>query len=1041
MRNKLFVLLMIFALGLSAQQSSVYTERDRNLKKGLQLYNKQKYGAAQKLFDDILKERAEETSVVKTEAAFFKAACAFYLYHPDTEVLLETFLVDYAESPRVKEAYFLMALFKYRDKKYDEALSWFKQVDSRLLSDSEIVEYNFKYGYCYFLDKEYGKALVLLNKVKPIENKYQVYALYYCAHIAYLQGNYETALTDFNELAKNEKFAKIVPYYVTQIYYTQKKYDKVIEYAPQYVESSSAKRLPEIARIIGEAYYKRDKYEEALPYLETFYEKGKVFTMDDYYTLGYAYYKTGNYEKAGEFFNKVTGGNDTIAQNAYYHLADCYIKKGEKEKARNAFQAAMGYDVDKDVKREAHWSYAKLTYELSYSPFNEAILAFEEFIETYKNSNKLDDAFTFLVQVYLSSKNYKDALASIEKIRKKSSEIKKAYQRVAYFRGLELFNSLEFSPAIEMFNKSLKNGMFDKDIKALCYYWMGEAYYRLKDYDNAEKYYNTFILSPGAIEKSEYKIAHYNLGYTFFKRDNYSEAIIWFRKYETITKENTRLKGDACNRVGDCYFMSRDYDKAISFYLEAIKIDAIDADYAIFQVGFCNGLKRNYDEKIKSMNKLLRTYPKSSYVDDALYELARTYEAQELHDMAIQNYERILREFSTSSYVKKSLLQMGLIYYNMNENEKSATFYKRVIAEHPGTSESKSALEGLKKVYVEMNDPDGYVSYVNSIGGEASVSFSEQDSLTFLSAHDAYMKGDCQTAVRIFKKYIEKFEEGVYILDAHFFKADCDMQSERYPDALRSFEFIIAKNKNEYTESSLLVAAEVNMKMERYAPALKQFEELEKIAELKSNMLSSRIGQLRCQEKLGNNQGVIDVAEKLIVTDKVSEETVREATLAMAKSLEAMGDLEKAESKYRTVALDVKSAEGAEGKYKVCELLFNAKRYEESESEIMDFLNKTSPYQYWLAKSYMLLGDIYVVKEELFQAKQTYKSIVDNYTVADDGIIEAAKKKIQAVENNEFSRDNGKKEDIEIEIDESSEAKELFDSESTDQMDEELDDY
>lgn len=1041
MQNKLLVLLMIIGFGLSAQRTSVYTHEDKNLKNGLQLYNKQKYGAAQKMFCQILEDRASEVSVVKAEAAFFNAACAFHLYNSDAEVLLETFLYDYPESPRVREAYYLMALYKYRDKKYDEALVWFKKVDLRLLNDNDLNEYNFKYGYCCFLAEDYNKAIVLLNKVKPFENKYQIYALYYCAHIEYVQGNYESALSDFEELAKNDKFASIVPYYITQIYYIQKKYDKIIEYAPQYVKSSSAKRLPEIARIVGEAYYKREKYEEALPYMETFYEKGTTFTIDDYYTLGYAYYKTGNYDKAGEFFNKVTGGNDTIAQNAYYHLADCYVKKGEKDKARNAFQAAMKYNVDKDMKREAHWSYAKLTYELSYSPFNEAILAFEEFIETYKNSNKLDDAYTFLVQVYLSSKNYKDALNSIEKIKNKSSDIKKAYQRVAYFRGLELFNSLEFSNAISMFNVSLKNGMFDKDIKALCYYWMGEAYYRLKDYDNAEKYYNTFILSPGSIEKAEYKIAHYNLGYTFFKRNNYAESIVWFRKYESIIKENSRLKGDACNRIGDCYFMQRDYDKAISFYRQAMSIDAIDSDYALFQVGFCSGLKRNYDEKIKTLNSLVRTYPQSPYVDDALYELARTYEAQELNDMAIQNYERILREYPTSSYVKKSLLQMGLIYYNTNENEKSATFYKRVIAEHPGTAEAKSALEGLKKVYVAMNNPDGYVSYVNAVGGDVSVSFAEQDSLTFMSAHDAYMKGNCLTASKIFKQYIEKFEEGVYILDAHFFKADCDMKEERYADALRSFEVIISKNKNDYTESSLLVAAEVNVKMERYAAALKHYEELEKIAELKSNMLSSRIGQLRCQQKLENHRGVVDVAEKLIVTDKVSEETVREANLLMAKSYEALGDAVKAESKYRTVALDVKSAEGAEAKYKVCEMLYNQKRFDESEQEIMDFLNKTSPYQYWLAKSYMLWGDLYVVKEDYFQAKQTYKSIVDNYTVANDGIVATANKKIKKVEDIEFNRDNGKEVDIEIEIDESDNAKKLFDSKSDSQMDEELDEY
>lgn len=1028
MRISISILLLLVAGALFAQQSTIYTEENKDFKKALRLYNKQKYGAAQKIFRDVSSYYGDGEFTVKTESEFFEAACAFYLYHPNTEVLLTAFLNNYPESPRVREAVYLMGLYKYRENDYDEALVWFKKVDKSILVGDDVHEYNFKTGYCYFTVGENDKALVYLSKSKDIENKYQVYALYYCAHIYYLQGNYESALTNFEQLSKNDKFAKIVPYYITQIYFIQKRYDDLIAYAPQYLETATSKRKPEIARMIGEAYYQREKFEEALPYLEIFYQEGTTFTKDDYYTLGYAYYKTGNYEKAGTFFNKVTGENDTIAQNAYYHLADCYVKAGDKKAARTAFGAAMKYDVDKDIKREAHWNYAKITYELSYSPFNEAIEALEEFIETYKNSDKLDEAYTFLMQVYLSTKNYKDALSSIEKIKKKNSDVNKAYQRITYFRGLELFNNLEFQEAREMFKKSLTQSVFDKDIKALCYYWTGEAFYREKDFVSASEYYNTFLLSPGAINKVEYRIAHYNLGYTFFKDEKYQEAISWFRKYTTIEKGKTRLKGDACNRLGDCYFMLKDYNKAIEYYSESMTMDVEDPDYALFQIGFCKGLKIDFDGKITSLTELIRVYPSSSFVDDALYELARTFEAQELPDMAIPNYERILREHPTSSYVKKSLLQLGLIQYNASDYQAALAAYKRVVEEYPASVEARNSLRGMKSVYIEMNDPDGYFDYINSRGGEVNVSLAEQDSVMFLAARDAYMNDKCDVAVPLFKRYIEKFEEGYYILDAHFFKADCEMKSGDFADALRSFEFVISKNKNDYTESSLLVAAEINMKMERYEPALLNFSELEKVAELKSNLLSARIGKMRCLEKLKRHEQAIEAAENLIATDKVSEELVREATLLMAISYENIGQMEKAMSKYRTVALDVKSAEGAKGKYKVCVLLFNQEKYDESEKEILDFLNKTSPYQYWLAKSYMLWGDIFVVREDFFQAKQTYISIVENYANKDDGIVDDAQEKIKTVEQLEFDKNNGEQQDMEIEVFEDKDSKEFFET-------------
>ena len=57
---------------------------------------------------------------------------------------------------------------------------------------------------------------------------------------------------------------------------------------------------------------------------------------------------------------------------------------------------------------------------------------------------------------YMNTRNYRMALESLEKIKNKDSEIEKAYQRVAFFRGLELFTNLRFNDAISIFDKSLQ---------------------------------------------------------------------------------------------------------------------------------------------------------------------------------------------------------------------------------------------------------------------------------------------------------------------------------------------------------------------------------------------------------------------------------------------------------------------------------------------------------------------------------------------------------------------------------------------------------
>ena len=56
--------------------------------------------------------------------------------------------------------------------------------------------------------------------------------------------------------------------------------------------------------------------------------------------------------------------------------------------------------------------------------------------------------------------------------------------------------------------------------------------------------------------------------------------------------------------------------------------------------------------------------------------------------------------------------------------------------------------------------------------------------------------------------------------------------------------------------------------------------------------------------------------------------------------------------------------------------------------------SEREPQAYWLAKAFILLGDVYVRKGDNFQARATYQSVADGYSPADDGIVDEAKARI-----------------------------------------------
>ncbi|MBU8892748.1 MAG: tetratricopeptide repeat protein [Bacteroidales bacterium] len=996
-------LLLIMSIGLFAQKSMIYTDSDLEYKTGLELFEKEKYGVAQKHFQNAIISYGDFNSEFKANAEFYSALCAIELFNEDAEYMISRFIAEHPENSKVNAAYFHMGKFQYRQKQYHQAILWFDKLNKDKLNEEELSEYYFKLGYSYFMRKKFDKASLAFYEIKDESTKFSAPAGYYYSHIAYQDKNYETALQGFNQLSENETFAPVVPYYITQIYYLQGRYDEVIEYAPALLESASAKRTPEIAKVIGDSYYKKQQFSDAIEYLQKHEDKAKFVSRKDYYQLGYCYYKLELYDSASVSFEKVLDKEDLLAQNAYFHIADCYIEIDQKNKARLAFEFASILDFDPEIKEEALFNYALLTYELYHSPFNEAIGAFHKFIKLYPTSDRLDDAYNFLVMAYLYTSNYKEALNSLEKISDKDHGMKEAYQKVAYYRGLELFNNLYYSEAIETFNKSLEYPGYNRLISAQTNYWKAEAYYQLGDFNNAIESYNNFLTTSGSFQLQEYNMAHYNVGYSYFKLKDYPNSIQWFRKYIGFTKnEKSKSVTDSYNRIGDSYFISRTYWLAIEFYDKAVENGLMDKDYALFQRGFALGLLTRPEKKITSLQRLLDEHPESAYIDDALFEMAKSHIVMQNPDKALEKYIRLVEEYPSSSYVKKSLVQLGLINYNNDKNTEALKYYQRVVAEFPGTSEAKNALTGIKNIYVDMNDVDSYFAYVNGLGEFADISLSEQDSLTYISAEKLYMAGDCEKSILQFNDYLIRFPDGSFVLNSHFYMADCQSRNGNAESALKSYNFVIDKPKNTFSEQALLVAASINYEAENYENALSNYQKLDQIAEVKNHLIESRIGQLRCNYKLNKYDNVIESADKVLHTEKISGEYKREAHYKKGKALNSVKKYELALDEFRIISEEVNSSEGAESKYLICEIYFNDNQFDVAEHEIFDFASQNTSQEYWLAKSFILLADVYLKKDDKFQATHTLKSIIENYNPeAGDEIVSLATQKYNLINDDE----------------------------------------
>ncbi len=1004
MKKIFFYLTFLAAFFISTlsygQETAFFLTVEEELQLARELYRQEKYNAAYRQFEKVQKQ-VEPKSEVYSEALYFKAASALRAGHSSGSKFLEKFIENYPDSPYLNVALFELAGYQFDKRHYAAVIRTYKDVERSSLNNEELVKLRYQTGYSHLMQDDTLQALTEFEAIKDENNLYSRPATYYWAHIMYLQNNFQSALEGFSTLENDASYNHIIPLYVSHIYYKQERYNEVVSYTTSIIDDVEPEHKSELSKIIGDSYFHLREYENAVPYLETYYQTSGPKTREDNYLLGYSYYTTGQYEKAVPLLENASRGSDEMAQNAYYHLADSYIKTGDKEKARVAFDAASEYDFNEKIKEDALFSYAKLTYELSYSPFNETIKAFDRYISLYPNSQRNSEAYKYLTEVFMVTRNYSDAINSIEKIENKTPDILKAYQRVTFYHGLEMFNNLAYSQAIDLFDLSLKHSSYSSELNARALFWKAEAQYRLGDYQNSAGAYSRFLKTAGAFSLIEYKEAEYNLAYAWFKLEDYSQAVNHFRNFINSNKsQRSERLADAYNRVGDYYFLNTQYPLAIENYQQAFEMKAYNEDYSLYQIAFCQGLEHNQQGKINSLQRLQEGFPDSEYVDDALYELGRAYERLGESSNAIRHYERIVAEYPQSTYYPRALLQMGLIEYNSGDLNKALDYYKPVAERFAGTPEAQAALLGIRNSYIEMNNVDAYVAYTKKLGGGANVTVSEQDSLTYAAAERLYMSGD-NKAVNQLERYLQQFPNGSFAVNANFYLAELLYKEGKYSQANDHYTYVAVQPGNVFSEQAISRASELTFNAGDYEKALDLFSRLEKLAGSKWNLLKAYTGQMRSSFELKQYGEAIAAAQKVESSEVANEVWKREAAYIAGKSNYLTGNLDAALNPLIQVASDTKLEKGAEAKYLISEIYYKQDQKKQAEDEIMDFISKGTPFQFWLGKAFLLLADIYLDRGDDFQAKHTLRSVVENYGAENDGVKVNASRKLAAIESKE----------------------------------------
>jgi tetratricopeptide (TPR) repeat protein len=1019
MKNKVLYHLTLVMLGLQltafGQETTIYTEAQVHYKRGVDFFDKELYRLAQAEFDAasqrVTYPGEHNTEVLKTKSDLMSAISALRLEQPESEMKLYDFVRNNKPNPLVNQALYELGNYHYNARRYDEAADYFSQIESGGLTPEERAEVSFKTGYGYFVKKKFSQAKNIFAGIRKEKDVYYYPANYYYGMSSYFMNNYKDAIDGFRVASGSRRYKVQVPYYIVSIHFSQKEFDDVIRYGEQVLGESDVQKKPEIGQMVGQAYFERKQYDKALHYLNEFAERNKNLSAEEYYQVGYVNYMVGNHEKAIQFLRQASNDNSEIGQLANYYLADSYLKTNDKPGARSTFGRAANMKYRVDIQEDAQFQYAKLSAELNADKDAiQTLLLFKPESKYYTQAQEV------ISDVLINTRDFENAINIIESIPNLTPRLKEAYQKVTYNQGLKEFNNRKWDIATALMDKSLVYPV-DGKIKAMATFWKAEIMHRKGDFAGSQKEFNNFFTlekaTNGLPDPNLIHLANYAQGFNLIKQNNYTSALTYFeRAIDGIRKNLAKISddyikknvlGDAIMRAGDCHFSRNRYRDASKYYNDAIDNKYTGYDYALFQKAIIAGLEKNNTSKIALLESLVNSLPNSPYAGDALYELGFTYEEVGNPAKSKDALIKLTKEYKgKSALVNQGYIKLGLLSYNNGKKEEALNYYKSIFQNNPTKQEADDALAAIEEIYVaDLGKPEAYFKFLESIPGYA-VKGDAKDSLTYRVAQVQYENGNYERAITAYTDYLQKYPKGGYVLQAYYNRGESYLILKNYQAALKDYESIIGRGQSSYYLRSLEKAAIISYNdASDFTKALDYYSKLLDVANNENIRFEAQLGAMRSAYRLNDNKKASQFAQALLNNSLASASHKGLAHFIIGKTRydnkEWTPAIQSFNSSIQAVGDNVQAAEA---RYLIARIHFERKEYETAENKAKVVLAESAAFADWVAKSLILLSDIYLVQGDLIGARAALEAVIENFK-GDSKILQEAKDKLKEVERRE----------------------------------------
>lgn len=922
----------------------------------------------------------------------YRLAIALY-ERGETECVerLRNYAAAYPASEYAPQALMKVADYYFFDHEFGQALTAYEEVDKEALPPSLQAPFTYRRGLSLIKTGHFGEARPAFESLLSVK-EYANAARFYNAYLDYVDGHYDKALKGFELVESPKTAANTVKgnklsweysptgleaeYYITQIKFHRGEYESVIRDGSTLIRTAPVKELiPEMNRVIGESHYKLGNENEAWKFLDEYMKAETTSPAESaLYTMGVLEYNRRNYSRAEELFTPLTDRLSAVGQSAYLYLGQCAMQRGDNVAASVAFEKAYNLNFDRDVSETALYNYASACISGGRVPFGKSsVEVLENFINSYPRSRYAADVDEYLAAAYYNEKNYTRALASINRIISPSEKVLAAKQKVLYGLGVEALSNGRCSDAIGYMSQAVAMSRYDKPTAVQATLWLADACYASADYPKAQKNYESFLKQSESGDTNR-PLAGYNLAYTLYMQDKFSEARNIFSQWRNRLPQ--QMQADATLRMADCDYYTGLPARALTGYAEAIAADCPSADYAALQHANMQGMTGNNTAKLSELTRMISAFDGSVWLPAAMLEKAQTLIDMGRTKEALSEYRSLLDEYPQAVESRQGMLQMAITLANAGREDEAVEAYSQVISRWPSSTQAQAANADLRQIYARRGELNEYRSFLASIPDSPQLNDSDMEQLSFEAAENDVAENADNIAKM--QQYVEQYPNGTYLAPALYHIASSQYSRSRYKEALSTLSTLIARRPDTaFALDALVLKGDIleNALLSDPDEVVAAYTELEQ----RGGADYAATAYAGIMRNTSDSSQRLQYASRLLTLGGLSAEEAQEARYYHGLASLALGDNAQAEADFKELTANFKTLYGAKAAVELGEYYLSQSRLSQAEKLLSDFTEEGTPHQYWLARGFITLADVYTAQGKSSLAKEYLRSLKENY--------------------------------------------------------------